>query len=767
MSELWSEKYRPRSLKEMVDQREIVERLMRFVETRSMPHCLFAGPPGTGKTTAALCLARDLFGSYFADSFMELNASVAPETPVLVRINGEIHRTNFKELDALFFGKDCDARYCRVSGLEVLSLSSNDYGVRFLPVSFIARHKAKRLIRIRYEGGAIRVTPSHSVMVINDKGEIEAKKAEDLKKGDLLISFVSNMSGKKRRIDISAYKPSEFSMLNGKLVRNPKIRLSMEQFELTPDTSWLLGAYLAEGCTGFRSGTSGSVILTFAYPQEIALAERTLSIANRLGLSSYVNLTSSGFDRTRYSAIQVRLLNTQLARFFRESFYSGGSTARYKRVPNFMFDASVDDRIEFLKGYMNDGFGVWGEYVRICSVSKELLIDIAWLARLSGIDSSVFEQEVRFIWKGTRFSYTKAELLPSAPFITFFEDVRLRLHGNWRNVLRHQLYSKKARRVSKEVLKKVMDMIDLTSLSREDKKRYERLKRLVESDLYAVRITEVSEEFYDGWVYDFGVPGSETFFGGTTPVLLHNSDERGINVIRDTVKRFARSRSLADVPFKILVLDEADHLTADAQHALRRTMEKYTDTCRFILSCNYSSRIIEPIQSRCAIFRFTPLPREDTIKFLKRIAEAEGVKLLEDGVEAIADVAAGDLRRAINLLQAAAATKEVVDSKVVYDVVGLVHPKRVAELLNTVVSGDLVKARDELRRLLYVDGYSGSDIIRQIHSQVFRLNLPEHLKVQIIELIGETDFRISQGGDEEVQIMALLARIRLAALKGG
>jgi len=248
---------------------------------------------------------------------------------------------------------------------------------------------------------------------------------------------------------------------------------------------------------------------------------------------------------------------------------------------------------------------------------------------------------------------------------------------------------------------------------------------------------------------------------------LNASDERGINVIRDTVKRFARSRSLADVPFKILVLDEADHLTADAQHALRRTMEKYTDTCRFILSCNYSSRIIEPIQSRCAIFRFTPLPREDTVRFLKRIAEAEGVKLLEDGVEAIADVAAGDLRRAINLLQAAAATKEVVDSKVVYDVVGLVHPKRVAELLNTVVSGDLVKARDELRRLLYVDGYSGSDIIRQIHSQVFRLNLPEHLKVQIIELIGETDFRISQGGDEEVQIMALLARIRLAALKGG
>jgi replication factor C small subunit len=248
---------------------------------------------------------------------------------------------------------------------------------------------------------------------------------------------------------------------------------------------------------------------------------------------------------------------------------------------------------------------------------------------------------------------------------------------------------------------------------------------------------------------------------------LNASDERGINVIRDTVKRFARSKSLADVPFKILVLDEADHLTDDAQHALRRTMEKYTDTCRFILSCNYSSRIIEPIQSRCAIFRFTPLPRDDMINFLKRIAKAEGVELFEDGVNAVADIAAGDLRRAINLLQAAAATGEPVTADVVYRVVGLVHPKRIAELLDISIKGDLIEAREELRKLLYMEGYSGSDIVKQIHSHVFKLDIPEPVKLKIIELVGETDFRIGQGADEEVQIMALLAKIKLATLKGG
>lgn len=248
---------------------------------------------------------------------------------------------------------------------------------------------------------------------------------------------------------------------------------------------------------------------------------------------------------------------------------------------------------------------------------------------------------------------------------------------------------------------------------------------------------------------------------------LNASDARGIDVIRSTVKRFARTRSLGGVPFKILVLDEADHLTHDAQHALRRTMEKYTDTCRFILSCNYSSRIIEPIQSRCALFRFTPLPLEDTVSFLKHIADAEGVALLEDGVKAIAEVSAGDLRRAINLLQAAAATGEAVGSEVVYRVVGLIHPRRVEQLLDTALKGDLVKARDELRQMLYMEGYSGSDIVRQIHGQVFRLEIAEPLKVRVVELVGETDYRISQGGDEEVQIMALLARIRLAALEGG
>src|SRR3989442_410284 len=181
---------------------------------------------------------------------------------------------------------------------------------------------------------------------------------------------------------------------------------------------------------------------------------------------------------------------------------------------------------------------------------------------------------------------------------------------------------------------------------------------------------------------------------------LNASDERGIDVIRTTVKEFARMASLSAVPFKILVLDEADNMTGDAQHALRRTMEKYTDTCRFVLCCNYSGRIIEPIQSRCALFRFTPLPEEKCVESLHRIAKNENLKTTEGGLKTIVEVAEGDLRKAINMLQAASSMSKGISEETVYQVVGRARPTDVHEMLNHALKGDFLKARDELQTLL-------------------------------------------------------------------
>lgn len=240
---------------------------------------------------------------------------------------------------------------------------------------------------------------------------------------------------------------------------------------------------------------------------------------------------------------------------------------------------------------------------------------------------------------------------------------------------------------------------------------------------------------------------------------LNASDERGIDVVRETVKTFARIKSIGEIPFKIMILDEADNMTADAQQALRRTMERYTETCRFILCANYSGKIIEPIQSRCAPFRFTHLPREEQDRYLRYIAEKEGVMLLDEGLDAIYEVCSGDLRRAINTLQAAASLGKPIDAKVVYSITGKANPADVRRLIDITMKGNFIEARKQLREMLQKYGVAGSDIIRQIHGEIFKADIPEPWKIKLAEVIGEIDYRLVEGADEEIQLSALLAKL--------
>ncbi|MBS7656404.1 MAG: replication factor C small subunit [Candidatus Bathyarchaeia archaeon] len=240
---------------------------------------------------------------------------------------------------------------------------------------------------------------------------------------------------------------------------------------------------------------------------------------------------------------------------------------------------------------------------------------------------------------------------------------------------------------------------------------------------------------------------------------LNASDERGINVVRETVKTFARTKSIGEVSFKILILDEADNMTSDAQQALRRTMERYTETARFILIANYSGKIIEPIQSRCAPFRFTYLPREHAINWIRRIAENEKLTIEDDGLEAILEISGGDLRRATNILQTAASVGKPINEETVYSVVGRANPADVQGMLLTALNGDFIEARKKLRDMLLKYGLAGTDIIGQIHSETFKLNVPDKWKVKLADIIGEVDFRLLQGSNEEIQLSALLAKL--------
>jgi replication factor C small subunit len=194
-------------------------------------------------------------------------------------------------------------------------------------------------------------------------------------------------------------------------------------------------------------------------------------------------------------------------------------------------------------------------------------------------------------------------------------------------------------------------------------------------------------------------------------------------------------------------------------------MEKYTQTTRFVLSCNYSSKIIDPIQSRCAVFRFRPLTQDQVKKFVRKIATEEKVTITPDGVEALLFVAKGDLRRTVNTLQVAAALGGKVDADAIYKTTSTARPEEVKKLLETALDGDFMAARNKLDDLLIEYGLSGEDVIRQIHRSVFDLTVPDFQKVQLVDKVGEAEFRLVEGANERIQIEALLAHFVLAGQK--
>jgi replication factor C small subunit len=246
---------------------------------------------------------------------------------------------------------------------------------------------------------------------------------------------------------------------------------------------------------------------------------------------------------------------------------------------------------------------------------------------------------------------------------------------------------------------------------------------------------------------------------------LNASDARGIDVVREQIKSYAASLPFGGIRFKVIFLDEADALTRDAQNALRRTMENTSATTRFILSANYSSKIIEPIQSRCALFRFRPLSEDHITERLKHIAQKEKVHVEAEGYKALVYASEGDMRKAINFLQTTSTLGEKVTEDTVYKVASKARPKEVRELIDLAMDGKFENARKKLDALLYEYGLSGEDVILQLYRETIGLDMDQRKKVELIDKIGEYNFRITEGANERIQLEALLAYLVLIGKK--
>ena len=241
-------------------------------------------------------------------------------------------------------------------------------------------------------------------------------------------------------------------------------------------------------------------------------------------------------------------------------------------------------------------------------------------------------------------------------------------------------------------------------------------------------------------------------------IELNASNDRGIDTIRNEVKEFAMTLPAGNAPYKIIILDEADFLTSAAQHALRRTMEKYANTSRFALLCNYPGKIIEPIQSRCAYFRFSPLKNSEIKSRILEIAKSENVKLTLEGLETLITISKGDMRKAINILQASATISDNVSSKAIYETTGHPDPKEIDKLI-TLAKDDFNSSREMLIDLLYVKGVMGENIIRGISNYLPKLDLLESKKIELLETLSEIDFRLNEGATPDLQLTMVLAKI--------
>ena len=238
---------------------------------------------------------------------------------------------------------------------------------------------------------------------------------------------------------------------------------------------------------------------------------------------------------------------------------------------------------------------------------------------------------------------------------------------------------------------------------------------------------------------------------------LNASDERGINMVRDRVKKFARFSGLdTRIPFKLVILDEADEMTSDAQTALRRIIEDTSRHCRFIMIANKISKIIEPLQSRCAVFKFTRIEEDDVIRYLEEICKKEKIKYNEGGLKTIYTYSEGDMRHSINLLQASASIGMVTEDNVKASA-GLSKSNDVGEILKLALIGNLSEARNKMIELIKVYGMSESDFLKYLNEECYRLKTT-HLS-EILESVAKYDYRLIIGANPEIQLSALLAEL--------
>ncbi|KAJ2949162.1 hypothetical protein O0L34_g6103 [Tuta absoluta] len=310
-----------------------------------------------------------------------------------------------------------------------------------------------------------------------------------------------------------------------------------------------------------------------------------------------------------------------------------------------------------------------------------------------------------------------------------------------------------------------------------EKYRPSKLEDLVSHDEIVRTINQFMQENQMPHLLFYGPPGT----GKTSTILacarqmytpqqfnsmvleLNASDDRGIGIVRGQILNFASTRTIFKAGPKLIILDEADAMTNDAQNALRRIIEKYTENVRFCIICNYLGKIIPALQSRCTRFRFAPLNHQLIVPRLQQIAAAEGVKMSEDGLKALLTLSGGDMRKVLNTLQSTWLAYRDVTEDNVYTCVG--HPLRsdINSIVNWLMNeNDFAACFKNIQDLKILKGLALSDILSEVHSVIQRVKLPPEVLVSLLIKMADAEARLSTGCSERIELAALIAAFQVA-----
>jgi DNA polymerase III delta prime subunit len=634
--EIWIEKYRPETLEEIHGQDHIVERLQSYIEQEDLPHLLFSGPAGVGKTTAATAIARTVYGDDWRGNFLELNASDQRGIDVVRDRIKSFARSSFGGFEYRVVFLDEADSLCVPPGTEVIT-------------GYPSTPDVKPIEEVSADGEPIPSVDFETNEIQSDEGRLVDSGVAD---------FFELELDDGRTMLASPTHPF-FVLDEGERLVEKELR------ELSPgdeiaDFRDEIGVSRCEMCGHWTAGRSCSVD------------------CNNEGHSRETSVENTDYPVCDISGDNDPMRDPEVAQTVSDALQghepTGGTVGHSEEL-----DHLVRSDWEYEVGKALQDAGLEYEY----EPAFELSESVYHPGFLVG-DTVIEVNGVAELWGQTE---------------------------------------------------KVEEFLDTYG------------------DEYAFIV-----------VRDGGLPhrGREEFEPAVLPDGGRGTVETAtVSRIEYSHRGKAYNISMEGTPNFMLANGVLTHNTDDAQSALRRTMEQFADNTRFILSCNYSSRIIDPIQSRCAVFRFRPLDGDAIATQVRAIAEEEGIELTDDGLDALVYAAGGDMRRAINSLQAAATTGEVVDEEAVFTITSTARPEDIREMVELAIDGEFLEARSRLETLLTETGMAGDDVVDQLHRSVWDFDVTDREAVTLMEQIGEADYRITAGASEQVQLEALLASLAL------